>query len=340
MTVPIRVLIVDDSAFVRKVLRELLSVSADIDVVGIARDGLEALEKVAELKPDVLTLDLMMPNLDGLGVLEGLPLEAAPRVIVVSISDGETELGAAALQAGALDIVRKPTALATDQLYELGDELIRKVKQAAVARPQRFVEVVEKAAVTAGRQAHDVIVLGTSTGGPQAITRLLGALPRSLPAPLVMALHIPAGYTEALAARLDATSALDVREAQDGIELRPGLAVLARGGAHLRIVRRGLRDSVMVDADQGGAAYAPSVDLLFESAAKVFGSRTLGVVLTGMGDDGLLGSRAIHRAGGSVLTEAERSCVVYGMPRCVEEAGYSSSQVSLDQMAAEILRFL
>ena len=269
-----------------------------------------------------------------------MPSDSPPRVIVVSTSDGETELGAAALQAGALDIVRKPTALATEQLYEVRDDLIKKVKQVATARPQRLIELVQKPLPTFGSQHCDVIVLGTSTGGPQAITRLLAALPGSLPVPLVMALHIPAGYTEALAARLNATSALDVEEARDGTELRPGLAVLARGGAQLRIVRRGAHDCVVVDDDPGDSVYAPSVDVLFESAARVFGARTLGVVLTGMGDDGLLGAGAIRRAGGSVLTESERSCVVYGMPRSVEEAGYSTAQVSLDQMATEILRFL
>lgn len=340
MTPPIRVLIVDDSAFVRKVLRELLGASPEIEVVGTARDGLDALEKVAELRPDVLTLDLMMPNLDGLGVLEGLPLEGPPRVIVVSTSDAETELGAAALQAGALDIVRKPTALATDQLYEVRDELVRKVKQVAAARPQRFAAPAGTPVFAGTSQGRDVIVLGTSTGGPQAITRLLSVLPGNLPVPIVIALHIPVGYTEALAARLNAGSALEVCEAHDGLRLRPGLAVLAPGGAHARIVRRGEHEFVEVDADHGEAAYAPSVDMLFESAANVFGSRTLGVVLTGMGDDGLLGAAAIHRAGGAVLTEAERSCVVYGMPRCVAEAGYSAGQASLDEMAAEILRFL
>lgn len=339
LTAPIRVVIVDDSAFVRKVLRDLLSASPDIEVVGVARDGLDALEKVAELKPDVLTLDLMMPNLDGLGVLESLPREA-PRVIVVSSSGTETELGVAALQAGALDIVRKPTALATDQLYEVRDELVRKVKQAALARPQRFTRVPEQRLAMTAAHTREVVVLGTSTGGPQAITRLLADLPGSLPVPIVIALHIPSGYTEALAARLNAGSPLEVREAEHGMELRPGLAVLARGGAHLRIVRRGANHCVEVDERQGSLAHAPSVDVLFESAAGAFGSRTLGVVLTGMGDDGLLGSGAIHRAGGSVLTEAERSCVVFGMPRCVEEAGYSASQVSLDEMPAEILRFL
>jgi two-component system, chemotaxis family, protein-glutamate methylesterase/glutaminase len=339
VTLPIRVLVVDDSAFVRKVLRELLSASAEIEVVGIARDGLEALEKIAELKPDVMTLDLMMPNLDGLGVLQGLPFEGAPRVIVVSVSDSETELGAAALQAGAVDIVRKPTALATDQLYEVREELIRKVKQAAGARSQRFPQLVQRREGLTSDATRGVIVLGTSTGGPQAITRLLAALPGSLPVPVVIALHIPAGYTDALAARLDAGSALEVREAEDGMELRAGLVVLARGGAHVRIAGRA-KPRIQVDERQGGLTHAPSVDVLFDSAASTFGSRTLGVVLTGMGDDGLLGSGAIVRAGGAVLTEAERSCVVYGMPRCVAEAGYSASQVSLDEMAGEILRFL
>ncbi len=340
MTTRIRVLIVDDSAFARKVLRELLTASPDIEVVGIARDGLEALEKIAELSPDVVTLDLMMPNLDGLGVLAALPPQGAPRVIVCSISDAQTELGAAALQAGAVDIVRKPTALATQQLYDLKGELLAKIKAAALARPVRQLAPpsVERG-LRAGRR-HDIIVIGTSTGGPQAITRLLMAMPADLPVPIAIALHIPAGYTEALAARLDACSAIDVREAQPGLELRPGLAVVARGGTHLRIVKSADTTRFQFDHRQGISLHAPSVDLLFESAVERFGSATLGVVLTGMGDDGLRGSAAIHHAGGTVLTESDVSCVVYGMPRCVKEAGYSSAEAPIENMVAEILRHL
>lgn len=338
MTARIRVLVVDDSAFARKVLREVLSASPDIEVVGTARDGLEALEKVAELSPDVLTLDLVMPNLDGLGVLHGLPREDAPRVIVVSISDGETELGAAALQAGALDIVRKPTALATQQLYDLRDELVSKIKNAARARPVRHVSPAEIAPRPLFTGKHKVIVIGTSTGGPQAISRLLMALPGDLPVPVAVALHIPPGYTEALAARLDASCAISVREARDGLELRPGQAVIARGGVHLKICRSGDPPRVELDYVKGAAQHAPSVDLLFESAVARFGDATLGVVLTGMGDDGLKGSSAIHRAGGIVLTESELSSVVYGMPRCVKEAGFSSAEAPIEAMAAEILR--
>ena len=340
MTAPIRVLIVDDSAFARKVLRQILSASPGLDVVGTARDGLEALEKIAELKPDVITLDLVMPNLDGLGVLDGLPEQDAPRVIVVSVSDADTELGAAALQAGAIDIVRKPTALATQQLYELEHELVRKVRLAAEARSRRASRSEPLAAHLSAVRRHDVIVLGTSTGGPQAITRLLAALPGDLPVPLLIALHIPAGYTEALAARLDTHSALAVREAEPGIVPRAGLVVLARGGSHLRLCAVEDRIEVALDHRLGSAQHAPSVDLLFESAVALYGARTLGVVLTGMGDDGLIGARAIREAGGSVLTESERSCVVYGMPRCVKEAGYSSGEATIEMMADEIVRQL
>jgi two-component system, chemotaxis family, protein-glutamate methylesterase/glutaminase len=338
----VRVLIVDDSAFARKVLRELLSSAPGIEVVGTARDGLEALEKVAELKPDVMTLDLMMPNLDGLGVLQGLPAVGAPRVIIVSMSDGDTEMGADALQAGALDIVRKPTALATEQLYELRDELLRKIEIAAIAvvdaRPALLVDPL---VIRPGLpRRHDIIVLGTSTGGPQAITRLVGALPGDLPVPLLIALHIPPGFTEALAARLDALSALRVVEAREGLVLAPGLVVLAPGGAHLELSVQLGTPRVTLDHRLGTSQHAPSVDRLFESATAVFHERTLGVVLTGMGNDGESGSAAIHRAGGTVLTESEVSCVVYGMPRCVKEAGYSNAEAPLERMAAAIMSHL
>ncbi len=343
MTRRIRVLVVDDSAFARKVLRELLSECAEIEVVGTARDGLEALEKVTQLSPDVLTLDLVMPNLDGLGVLQALPAEHGPRVVVVSISDGDTELGAAALQAGAVDVIKKPTALATDRLYELRDELLAKIRIAAAARVQPMAMGEGVLAPPPGTHRHRVIVIGTSTGGPQAITRLLPMLPADLPVPVLIALHIPEGYTEALAARLNASSALEVCEARPDMPLRAGLCVIARGGTHLRVVAAGAAGEaprLELDALPGGAPHMPSVDFLFESAVAQYGGATLGVVLTGMGDDGLRGSTAIVRAGGIVLVESERSCVVYGMPRCVSEAGLAAADAPIESMAAAILRFL
>jgi two-component system chemotaxis response regulator CheB len=342
----IRVLVVDDSAFARKVVREILSGSPRIQVVDIARDGLEALEKITELKPDVVTLDLVMPHLDGIGVLQALARTGGPRVIVVSTSDAESELGIQALECGAVDLVHKPTALATDRLYELSAELVRKVETAAAARAPTALEApfaapapLSAAAATTSGEGR-VLVIGTSTGGPQALTRLLTALPGDFPLPIAAVVHIPPGYTQALARRLDQVSALSVVEAWDGLELRPGQAVIARAGMHLRLERRGPRSFAWLDLKPLLTPHRPSVDVLFETAAAAFGAGALGVVLTGMGDDGLSGSRAIREAGGKILTEAEVSCVVYGMPRCVYEAGLAEAEAPLEEMAAEILRHI
>ncbi|XXT23177.1 chemotaxis-specific protein-glutamate methyltransferase CheB [Sorangium sp. So ce429] len=344
MTVsPIRVLVVDDSAFVRKVLRQVLNASSSIEVVDTAMDGLDALEKIARYKPDVITLDLVMPNLDGIGVLASLPREGAPRVIVVSNAEADSELGVKALQQGAIDLVEKPTSLATDRLFELSDELVRKVIAAAGAKgppaEPRPLPPPPPAAIPAATRTQ-VVVVGTSTGGPQALTRLLTALPGGLPVPVVVALHIPPGYTESLARRLDDASAISVVEASDDLQLRPGLAVIARGGRHLEVRRQLERASVRFAQASSMSLYCPSVDLLFASAAAEFGSGVLAVVLTGMGDDGLEGSRAIRKAGGQILAEAESSCVVYGMPRRVMEAGLAAAEAPIDEMAAAIVRHL
>lgn len=340
MSPKIRVLVVDDSAFARKVMREVLSRNHGIEVVGTARDGLEALERVTELRPDVVTLDLVMPNLDGLGFLRALPPFGAPRVIVVSVSDGNSEIGIEALHAGAVDLVRKPTALATDGLYDVENELVAKVRAAAASQPQRrsvqpYAPLFSPLALSAAQTR--LIVIGTSTGGPNALTQLLTALPRDLPVPIAIALHIPVGYTEALARRLDDACAISVMEAGDSTELRPGLAVLARGGLHLKVRKDGARGFAYLSSVPTTTAHFPAVNVLFESAAREYGSGVLAVVLTGMGDDGLEGARAVHAAGGTVLTEAEASCIVYGMPRCVREAGLAAAEARIEDMSAAVL---
>ncbi|MDC0712703.1 chemotaxis-specific protein-glutamate methyltransferase CheB [Stigmatella sp. ncwal1] len=342
MDAPIRVLVVDDSAFARKVLRQVLSAARGLEVVDTARDGLDAMEKIAELHPDVVTLDLMMPHLDGLGVLKALAaMPAPPRVVVVSTAEEESELAVAALQAGAVELVHKPTALATERLYEMGAELVAKVRTAAhaVARPGvEEAAPVKSGAVPVVGTIHKVVVVGTSTGGPAALGRLLATLPADFPVPLALALHIPAGYTEALARRLDKQSALEVVEASEGVELKPGRAVLAQAGMHLRLNREGTRAWGSLDKEPAGTAHHPSVDVLFQSAVAGWGRAVVGVVLTGMGDDGLAGARAIHAAGGRVLTESAESCVVYGMPRAVVEAGLSHVSAPLDRMAGLLSR--
>lgn len=338
----IRVLVVDDSAFTRKVLRESLGACDEIEVVGIARDGLDALEKISQLQPDVITLDLVMPNLDGLGVLQALQsVPNAPAVVVVSTADNDGELGIAALVAGAFELVHKPTALALDRLYDLGDELVQKVLAAAVAgrsTPSTRMPappLVFPAPVVAARTA--VVVVGASTGGPHAVTALLRALPKGFPVPMAIVIHLPPGYTEAFARRLDGECALAVVDARHDLPLEAGTVVIAQGGIHMRIRARG--DGWVVDLDGAPveSLHRPSVDVLFQSAAEQVGKRTLGVVLTGMGDDGLRGSRAIHAVGGRVLTEAESSSVVYGMPRCVFEDGIADAQAPIEGMAELIL---
>jgi two-component system chemotaxis response regulator CheB len=331
----LKVLVVDDSAFARKVIRETLERDPDIEVVGIARDGLEALEKFALLKPDLLTLDLMMPDLDGIGVLRALPKDNFPRVIVVTTSGSDTDVALEALELGAVDIVQKPTAQATDRLYDLGTELLAKVKEAGRAVPRRAplpepMRVPAPALSSAAR----LIVIGTSTGGPQALSQIFRALPAGLKVPIAIALHIPAGYTGPLAARISLNSAIPMEEAHEGMELLPGRAVLAAGGLHLRIREVAGRFFAVVSSAPRDLPYHPSVDELFKSAAAAAGSGVVGVVLTGMGNDGEAGSAAIRAAGGRVLAESEESCVVYGMPRTVIEGGHANAQAPLEGIPA------
>jgi two-component system, chemotaxis family, protein-glutamate methylesterase/glutaminase len=341
----VRVLVVDDSAFARKVLREVIGAHAQMEVVGVARDGIDALEQIEALHPDVVSLDLVMPGLDGVGVLHALRSRTnPPAVVVVSMADEDSELGVAALQAGAFDVVHKPTALALDRLYQLSDELTEKILEAALARrgilPNVERSPLPKAAASPAAKRTTLVVVGASTGGPQAVTRLVGALPADFPVPVLVVLHMPAGYTEPFARRLDRDSAVDVMEARDSLELRGGQVVIARAGIHLLLHRGEPRWRAKLDLDPTDTPHRPAVDVLFRSAAENAGAGALGIVLTGMGSDGREGARAIRSAGGRVLTETESSCVVYGMPRCVFEAGLSDESASIGEMASLLMKHL
>jgi two-component system chemotaxis response regulator CheB len=318
-------------------------------VIGIARDGLEALEKIAELRPDVVTLDLIMPDLDGLGVLRALPKDGAPKVIIVSVSGSEADNAIEALQMGAVDLVSKPTPLPTERLYELSDELARKVKVAAASRPRavRGTDVthvahheVKTPSFSKQSMATRLVVVGTSTGGPQALTQLFKSLPSNLPVPFAIALHIPAGYTAPLAARITALGGVRVVEATDGMELKAGEGVIAPGGQHLLIKSNGDKLYAVVSYEPIRTLHHPSVDVLFQSASEQLGNGVLGVVLTGMGDDGMLGSMSIRKNGGRVLAESEPSCVVYGMPRSAIESGATNDQALLEDMPDLVVKYI
>ena len=340
----IRVLVVDDSAFVRKTIKQMLSRSPFIEVVGIAGDGEEAIEKVRELSPDVVTLDLMMPGLDGLGFLTKQMAESPLPVIVVSTASGYQELVLKALEAGAVDFVHKPSLLATETLFEISEELIEKVKTAATIRLKRFdpasgasARDVPSNSIREPRSV-DAIVIGISTGGPQGLKYLIPQFPEDFPVPIAVVLHIPVGYTEMYAAKLDELSRLDVMEAKEGEPLQAGVVMIAPAGRHLTF-RRNVHGTVVahLDVRPSDTLHRPSVDVLFESAAEVFRDRTLGVVMTGMGCDGRRGASCIKRQGGRIFTEAEETCVVYGMPSSVVEAGLSDRSIPLDRICAAIL---
>ena len=340
----LRVVVIDDSAYVRKVVKEILSRSPFVEVVGTARDGREALDLVAELNPDVVTCDLTMPELDGVGfVREQMKRRPVP-IIIMSIAKETAEAALTALDAGAVEFVQKPTALASEKIFDVSTELIEKVKAAGkiamakITPPASSERVAQSGQLEIpGSHLVDLVVLGISTGGPQALRRLIPRLPANFPVPLVMVMHMPVGYTELYAAKLNELSPLVVREASEGDELEAGLVLLAPAGRHLTFKRnRAGKVVTHLDARPFDSLHRPSVDVMFQSAAEVYGDRVLGVVMTGMGSDGKNGAAWIKSQGGLVFTEAESSCVVYGMPSVVMEAGLSDKSIALEGMARAI----
>lgn len=341
----VRVLVVDDSAYVRKVVKQMLSRSPFIEVVGTSRDGVEALEAIETLNPDVVTLDLIMPEMDGVEFLHKQMARRPIPVVIISIASEGGEQVLAALDAGAVDFLQKPTALANEKIFEISNELIEKVKAASLVplnrlpvMSERPMQVSKVMASSPPSGVVDLVAIGISTGGPQALAFLIGQLPGDLPVPVAIVLHMPVGYTSMYAKRLNEMSLMKVVEASEGAVLEPGMVFIAAAGRHLTFVRHS--DGTVrthLDARPFDTLHRPSVDVMFQSAAEVFGDRVLGVVMTGMGSDGTQGSAWIKSRGGSIFTEAEESCIVYGMPRSVVEAGLSDRSVTLDGMAQAIL---
>jgi two-component system chemotaxis response regulator CheB len=338
---PIRVLIVDDSAFVRQALARMLGSEVDMQVVGLAVDGVEAVEKARTLHPDVITLDLQMPRLGGLEALEQIMAESPVAVLLLSsLTRQGAEVTLRGLELGALDFVDKSSVQGNMNLLGLAEELRRKVRALAMASPRRREA---PAARVAEAPAHphqprlDVVVIGTSTGGPPALQAIVPRLPLGLHAAVLIVQHIPVGFTRSLAERLNSRSALPVREAVDGEAVEPGQVLIAPGGQHMKLRRRGESVRVVLDDHPHSALHRPSVDVLMTSVAKAYGAKVLGVILTGMGNDGVEGLRAIRAAGGHSLAESEDTCVIYGMPKAAVEAGLVERSVPLPRMADEIL---
>lgn len=345
MNRPIRVLVVDDSALMRKLIPKILESDASIEVVGTAMDGEFALKKIEELRPDVVTLDLEMPRLDGTETLRAITRSYKLPVIVVST---HTKAGAyatfKALALGALDFVAKPKDAAAGHLEAIAAELVDKIKMASrvgvVRTPAPLAEmkpVGAKTRVHPPQAPSKIVAIGVSTGGPVALQFVLPHLPGDFPGAILVVQHMPEGFTEMFAKRLDEISHVEVHEAKSGDLLLAGRVLVCPGNRHM-MVRRMPRGDMVVLADSPQVnGHRPSVDVLFHSVAQGFGNVAIGVIMTGMGEDGAEGLGAIKAAGGLTIAQSEDTCVVGGMPRAAISKGFVSRVIPLDGLPGALL---
>ena len=347
---PCRVLIVDDSAVVRQILSEILASDPGIEVVGTAADPLLAREKIKRLAPDVITLDVEMPRMDGLAFLENLMrLHPLPVVMISSLTERGADTTLQALALGAVDFVSKPKLDVTRGLQGYADEIIEKVKTAARSRVRALVRaplapkvtLASPSAATAPRPSQfrttdRLIAIGASAGGTEALRVVLEGMPADAPA-VVITQHLPATFSTAFAERLDRHSAMAVREATDGEAVLPGHAYLPPGGKHLRVIRDGARWRCRIDDGPPVNRHKPAVDVLFQSVAQSAGANAIGVILTGMGDDGARGLLQLRQAGAPTLVQDEATSVVWGMPGAAFKLGAAEEQLPLEKIAERLL---
>lgn len=332
----IRVLVVDDSAFMRKALATMLGADPDIEVVGTAANGAEALDMVHRLAPDVVTMDVDMPVMDGITAVRHIMAQSPrPILMVSSLTREGAEETLAAMEAGAVDFIPKALARVSLEIVHIEKELRAKVK--AVARRRTLKAPASAPRLSPGPRLRptkiDLITIGVSTGGPPAVQRILAALPAHFPVPILIAQHMPRAFTGPFAQRLDATCPLPVREAEDGMALSPGIVLVGPGGLHLRVRRQGFTLVAEVGDAPQDALYKPSATELIASAAHTCGSHAAALIMTGMGSDGLEGARQLKAAGGVVLAQSEATCTVYGMPKAVVDAGIADAIVDLKDIA-------
>lgn len=338
MSAPIRVLVIDDSAFSRRTITRILERSPLVEVVGAARDGEEALRKTFELRPDLVTLDLEMPRMDGFTFLRLVMSRCPTPVIVISGRNGEQDVFRA-LDFGAVDFISKPSPRAGEELETIEQELLRKVHAIRQLRIEKVRARLDQApAPRATACAPDarrprLVAIGSSTGGPAALMQILSSFVAAPPVAVVICQHMPAGFTHGFAERIDRLTCFAAREAQDGDEPAPGLVLVAPGGRHLEFERRGHRTVTKLAPAAPGDKYAPAVDRVFASAAKHWGGDVLAVVLTGMGDDGREGVKAVKAAGGRVVAESEQTAVVFGMPQQAIRTGVVDAVLPLSEIA-------
>jgi two-component system chemotaxis response regulator CheB len=343
----VKVLVVDDSAFMRKVLSDLFAAESDFTVLEAARNGKEAVDKVKRLKPDVVTMDVEMPVMDGITALDTIMRESpTPVVMVSSLTREGADATMKALEKGAVDFVAK-TAGPISSIEQIRTEILAKCRAAAKANVRQLVRPpspppppVAHPPAFAPSPDEQIVAIGTSTGGPRALQEIITRLPGNLPCPVVIVQHMPPGFTKSLSDRLNSLSALTVKEAENGDVLRPGLAVIAPGDFHMALAREGTKTVVKLHQEPPIGGHRPSVDPTMEAVARIYGPRAMGVILTGMGHDGSRGMKAIKANRGFTIAEDQSTTVVFGMPKAAIELGIVDRIVPLPGIAGEIVKRL
>ena len=343
----VRVLVVDDSAFMRTALSRMISSESGFEIAGTASSGSEALDKIAALDPDVVTLDVEMPGLNGLETLRQILIQSPrPVIMVSSVTEKDAETTFIALGAGAFDYIPKQLSAASLDILHIRPDLIAKIRAAAQSRRGHAISPASRKSPQPFRtQDHDssstvpaIVALGTSTGGPKALQEILPLLPADLSVPVLVVQHMPPGFTAPFAQRLNTLCAVTVREAVHRESLQPGVVYIAPAGLHMTIDRPSDSRYLICLDPHPATLHIPSVDIMMKSVAQKFGALAMGVIMTGMGSDGAEGMKAIHRRGGVTIGQDESTSTVYGMPRACAEMGVLSRVVPLSQIPAQILQ--
>lgn len=345
----IRVLVVDDSAFMRKAISMMLDSDPEIEVIDTARDGLEAIEKIKRLRPQLVTLDIEMPRMDGITALKRIMKECpTPVMMISSLTQEGAQATVEALQAGAVDFIPKQLSFVSLEINKIKDELLAKVKSIVRSRSRIFSRARSGHAPPGAPRAEpqrrvifpqaQLLAIGVSTGGPFALQQVIPKLPANFPIPIAIVQHMPPHFTRTLAERLNMLSPLRVVEAEPGMNVEPGTVLVAPGGRHLTFRKSSLGVITATPEEPKSVLHKPSVDVMFDSACYAYRGKVLSLIMTGMGKDGLEGAKRIKQLGGRVLAQDEASCVVYGMPKAIVDAGIADAVFPLENLAGALTR--
>lgn len=345
----IRITVVDDSAFMRRAITMMLEDEPDFEIVATASNGEDAIKSILELKPDIVTLDIEMPGISGLEVLERIMSEYPTPIIMISslTTEGAKET-IKALELGAVDFIPKSLSYVSLDIIKIKESLVEKIRSIASRKKsilknfslqKKSLSVLKMGSKSVGRKIR-FVTIGISTGGPRTLQEVIPRLPKSFPRPVMIVQHMPPKFTKSLAERLDNMSEIKVKEAEHGEVIRPGCVYIAPGGLHMLLKKNHSNLHVLLTEKPLDTPHKPSVDVMLNSVVNIYGSQTLSVIMTGMGKDGLIGSKEVYRKNGKVLAENEDSCVVYGMPRAVVDAGITDRVIRADGIAEAIIDYV